>query len=246
MLAALIKLHHEYQIVWALGFTVAKSLSQKVLVTAFRNEFDNAVPIIALLNMNCAVFPACILPNAVSFVTYISILVVDVIMITISLRKYWFPGIRVYFAHRNAVKLETDSATALEPLAAMHADFERQKEESSGVAKEVRALMVKQERRVQRWEVKLMKAREKENALIAAIPEIAQTYDQEETVIAQQGVGTELAVKQLMKKSKKGEELTPEEQTTMLNHCDKGSKHSFTAWQKDVMKSEMAIVLLGE
>ncbi len=51
----------DYQLLFALSFTVVKMITKNTLVFALKEDFDNCLPLVAFLNINAAVFPKVIL-----------------------------------------------------------------------------------------------------------------------------------------------------------------------------------------
>lgn len=65
------------------------------------------VPFYFYVCMNTAVFPACLLPSAVSFSTFVLVWLIDMVMLFVALRGLWVPAVRVYFADRKLGKEKT-------------------------------------------------------------------------------------------------------------------------------------------
>ena len=70
----------DYQLLFALSFTVVKMITKNTLVFALKEDFDNCLPLVAFLNINAAVFPKVILPSAVSLTTYFTAAALDVFL----------------------------------------------------------------------------------------------------------------------------------------------------------------------
>lgn len=116
ILSALIKTPsvRDYQLFFALGFTVVKSITKQVVTWSLKDDFDNALPLLAFLNINAAVFPKVALPSAVSLTTYFIAAFVDVCLTFWSLKILWGPILKLTRANEKIAKeqAEADEAAA--------------------------------------------------------------------------------------------------------------------------------------
>ena len=116
ILSALIKTPsvRDYQLFFALGFTVVKSITKQVVTWSLKDDFDNALPLLAFLNINAAVFPKVALPSAVSLTTYFIAAFVDVCLTFWSLKILWGPILKLTRANDKIAKeqAEADEAAA--------------------------------------------------------------------------------------------------------------------------------------
>ena len=93
---------------------MVKSITKQVVTWSLKDDFDNALPLLAFLNINAAVFPKVALPSAVSLTTYFIAAFVDVCLTFWSLKILWGPILKLTRANEKIAKeqAEADEAAA--------------------------------------------------------------------------------------------------------------------------------------
>ena len=114
VLSALIKSPSmvDYQLYFALSFTIVKSMSKFIVTYSLKSDFDNALPLLAFLNINAAVFPKVALPSAVSVQTYFTAAFVDVLMTIWGLRILWYPVLKLSQGQKAIDKEQSEADAA--------------------------------------------------------------------------------------------------------------------------------------
>ena len=114
ILSALIKTPSmsDYQLWFALSFRVVKAITKTVVTFSLKEEFDNALPLLAFLNINAAVFPKVALPSAVSLSTYFTAAFIDVLLTFWSLKILWGPILKLTRANDNLAKEQAEADEA--------------------------------------------------------------------------------------------------------------------------------------
>ena len=119
VLSALIKSSNDpaspvygYALLFTLLFTVVKSTSKFIVTWALKSDFDNALPLLAFLNINAAVFPKVALPSSVSIPVYFAAAFVDVAMTFWGLKILWLPVIRLTKAQKAIDKEQSEADEA--------------------------------------------------------------------------------------------------------------------------------------
>ena len=127
ILSALIKTPslRDYQLVFALGFTVVKSITKSVTTWSLKDEFDNALPMLAFLNINAAVFPKVALPSAVSLKTYFVAAFVDVCLTLWSLKILWGPILKLTRANDKIARSKQKQTRLPQRSRRSKTDYER-------------------------------------------------------------------------------------------------------------------------
>jgi hypothetical protein len=154
ILSALIKTPslRDYQLFFALGFTMVKSITKKVVTLSLKDDFDNALPLLAFLNINAAVFPKVALPSAVSLSTYFTAAFIDVLMTVWGLKVLWLP---IYKLSKAKDKVDVEQAEADEAGAKVKKLKDRLREANENLKKEQGAA---QDAKAKEIEEKLKKA----------------------------------------------------------------------------------------
>ena len=131
ILSALIKTPSlsNHQLVFALGFTLVKAITKKVVTFSLKDEFDNAVPLLTFLNINAAVFPSVALPSAVSLSTYFTAAFVDVCLTFWSLNILWGPIMKLTRANDKLAKEQSEADEAAAKVETLKQRLQKANEE---------------------------------------------------------------------------------------------------------------------
>jgi hypothetical protein len=95
---ALLKAYPQWELLWILCFPLLKKGVMISLFASYKGDLGNAIPFFVYLAMNAAVFPAFVLPSAVSFWSYMLLVLMDVLDMTFGLRMVWWPVVRAWWS----------------------------------------------------------------------------------------------------------------------------------------------------
>ena len=112
ILSRMIELYPDYGLFWGMGFTAVKALSEKTLDLVLQGRSFHTFPLWAAIACTNTVFPACILPGAVSTSTYMLLVLADCGSMMWALKSFWLPFVKKgdtkgrYAQQRVALKLK--------------------------------------------------------------------------------------------------------------------------------------------
>lgn len=159
ILSALIKTPSlsDHQLFFALGFTVVKAVTKKVVTFSLKNEFDNAVPLLTFLNINAAVFPKVALPSAVSLGTYFTAAFVDMCLTFWSLQILWGPIMKLTRADAKLAKEQSEADEAAAKVETLtqrlqKANEELKREQSAAQDAKAKEIEAKLQRALEEYE----------------------------------------------------------------------------------------------